>query len=266
MNHLKGIVFDVDGTLADTEEIHRQAFNRAFREFDLDWDWTPKLYAELLGVSGGFERMRHFGADLRARFDSEAAFDRFFRELHRCKTRLYGEMLIRGQVKLRPGARRLIDEARRHGVRLAIATSTAMANVKTLLDANLPAGWLHWFDAVVTCDKVPEKKPSPAVYNAAVAGLGLEPRCCVAIEDTVNGLRAARGAGLTTLVTTHYFTRHEHFPDAALVVDGLGTPDKPCRVRDGRILDEGIVDLALLDRLVLAPKVNGIALQPAYAV
>ncbi|MCP5145771.1 MAG: HAD-IA family hydrolase [Gammaproteobacteria bacterium] len=250
MKVLQGIVFDVDGTLADTEETHRQAFNRTFAEFGLDWDWTPRLYADLLKISGGFERMRFFGADLRQRFNDEAAFLRELREIHRVKTAIYAQMLLQGEVALRPGVRRLIDEARANGIRMAIATSTARSNVVTLLNANLPADWPRWFDSIVTADEVSEKKPSPAVYQAALVAAGLDPAKCVALEDTPNGLRAAHGAGLLTVVTTHYFTRNEHFPHAGLVVDGLGEPDRHFKVREGDDFDEGYVSLKLLDELL----------------
>ena len=253
MKELQAILFDVDGTLADTEETHRQAFNRAFREFGLDWDWTPRLYAELLAISGGHERMRYFGRDLVSEFASEDAFEHFIADLHRVKTSMYADMLVSGAVPLRAGVRRLIDAARAEGVGMSIATSTAMSNVRTLLDCNLPADWPDWFTAIETCDSVAEKKPSPAVYAAVLAETGYDPKRCVAIEDTVNGLRAAVSAQLTTIVTTHYFTRHEHFPDAVLVLDSLGEPDAPCNVLGGNTDPIGYVNLDLLGELINRP-------------
>jgi beta-phosphoglucomutase-like phosphatase (HAD superfamily) len=138
MKRFSAIIFDVDGTLADTEEVHRQAFNRAFKEFDLDWNWTPKLYEELLTISGGRERITYYGADLAARFPHKEAFSHFVRDLHATKTEIYAEMLQTGSVPLRPGVVRLLNEARAANITLAIATSSTFSNLKTLLDNNLP--------------------------------------------------------------------------------------------------------------------------------
>lgn len=249
-NMPRAIIFDVDGTLADTEELHRQAFNRAFAEFGLDWYWSPTMYEKLLAISGGYERIRYFGRDISEHFGSEAEFSAYVSQIQKVKTRIYDDLLVTGMVQLRPGVRRLIDSARQAGVILAIATSTAWSNVRTLLDHNLPQGWRDWFAAIETCDSVSEKKPSPAVYRAVMARIGCAPEQCVAIEDTVNGLRAARNAGLATIITTHYFTRRAHFPDASLVVDQLGEPNRPCQVLAGDDLPNGFVDLAALAELL----------------
>lgn len=249
MEHLKAIIFDVDGTLADTEDTHRQAFNRAFAEFGLDWNWTPKLYEELLVISGGRERIAYYGADdLKTRFKGHDDFVRYVRELHELKTHLYAQML--NTVTLRPGVARLLAEARSAGLRLGIATSTAFSNVKTLLDHNLPSDWMSWFTTIKTCDTVVAKKPSPAVYLAVLEGLKLPPEACVAIEDTQNGLRSASAAGLATVITTHFFTRHHHFPNAALVIDGVGDPENPFTVQSGDSRGRQYVDLGLLEQIL----------------
>ena len=256
MRHLDAIIFDVDGTLADTEEMHRQAFNRAFREFDLDWDWTPALYEELLTVSGGRERIRYYGQDLAERFSHQDELLRFVRDVHRVKTGIYGEMLVEGRLPLRPGIERLIGEARQAGIKLAIATSSAFSNAKTLLDNNLPADWMSWFTAIETCDSVPQKKPSPAVYQAVLGKLGVALERVIAVEDTQNGLAAATAAGLTTIVTTHFFTRNHHFPHAALVVDSIGEPGDPFTVAHGDVGEHQYVDLELIDRLLKLQKLD----------
>ena len=262
MESLNAIIFDCDGTLADTEETHRQAFNLAFAEFGLDWDWTPTLYAELLAISGGRERMYAYGTEIRADFSSDQAYRRNIAELHKLKTRLYADLIRDGHVPLRGGVRRLIDEARSADVTLAIATSTQAGNVAALLDINLPADWRSWFTVIKSCDEVEEKKPSPAVYSAVLEALALNPAGCVAVEDTVNGLVAADSAGLTTVITAHYYTRHCHFPQAALVVDGMGDPEEPFRLLTGNARGRSYLDLALLDELLAeraAPNAEPIA-------
>lgn len=249
-NHLQGIIFDVDGTLADTEEVHRLAFNATFRDFDLPWDWTPALYRELLAISGGRERITLFGAELRSRYPSDEAFAEFVLTVHKAKTRRYAAMLKAGDVRLRPGVRRLLDSARDAGLVLGIATSSARGNLDTLLDNNLPAEWRSWFSAIETCESVPQKKPSPAVYEAVLARTGLAPETVVALEDTQNGARAASAAGLSTIVTTHRYTRDQAFPGAVLVVDSVGEPTQPFTVSQGDAAGWQYVDLDLCEALL----------------
>lgn len=262
MLKLHAIVFDVDGTLADTEEVHRLAFNRVFGEYGLDWHWSAEQYCELLAISGGRERITAYGAELRKRFATPAAFDDFVLDLHRAKTRRYAAMLADGEVCLRPGIRRLIDEARNAGVVLAIATSSARSNVEALLDNNLPAGWRDWFAAIETCDSVPQKKPSPAVYQAVMRRLGRPLHATVALEDTQNGLRAAHAAGLLTVVTTHRFTRTHTFPDAALVLDSAGEPGRPFQVLAGDALGHDYLDVTLFEALLAARAQSDFAAAP----
>lgn len=250
VRRLEAIIFDVDGTLADTEDVHRLAFNHVFQEYGLDWNWTPELYRELLAISGGRERIADYGRRLRSRFPSSEAFTDFVVSMHRAKTRKYAAMLTEGQVRLRPGIRRLLDEAREAGLTLGIATSSARSNCETLLDNNLPPGWRQWFSAIETCDSVPLKKPSPAVYLAALNAMGVDPTRTVALEDTLNGAAAGLAAGLVTVVTTHRFTRDAAFPNADLVLDSAGEPDSPFRVLQGSAEGHQYLDLALFELLL----------------
>ncbi len=249
MMRLKALIFDVDGTLADTEELHRLAFNRAFAEYGIPWEWSPVRYERLLAVSGGRERIDFHMRELLAEGPGEILTPDLIRELHARKTEIYAERLRVGQLRLRPGVARLLREARDAGLRLALATSSARSNLETLLDLNLAADWRDWFDAIESCDTVEPKKPSPAVYLAALRGLNLPASACLAFEDTLNGLKAARAAQLVTVVTTHRYTQARHFPGAALVVDGLGEPDAPCTVTAGSLFGERCVTVALLRRL-----------------
>ena len=263
---LQGVIFDVDGTLADTEEIHRQAFNLAFEQFELDWDWTPSLYEELLRISGGRERITYYGEDLRENFQSEKEFQNYVLTVHGVKTEIYRDLLHSGAVKLRPGVERLLEECRQENLIMGIATSSKYANLKVLLDQNLGSEWPEWFHAIKTCDTVDEKKPSPAVYLAVLEELPLPTRRCVAFEDTKNGMLSATSAGLCTIITTHFFTRHHHFPKASLVIDQLGEPDQAFKVSAGNAHDSTFVNVNLMSQVLQDSQQEGIPLTTAESV
>lgn len=225
---LKALLFDVDGTLADTErDGHRPAFNAAFREFGLDWEWDVRLYGELLAVTGGKERIRHYVEHYRPDWTRPAEFDELVVELHRAKTRHYTRMLAEGGIPLRPGVRRLLTEARGAGMILGIATTTTLDNVTALLEHSLAADGADWFAVIAAGDIVSAKKPAPDIYLWAMQQLGLTPQTCLAFEDSENGLRAARGAGLKTVVTVNDYTREHDFTGALAVLSDLGEPGAP---------------------------------------
>ena len=241
MDTLQALIFDVDGTLAETEELHRHAFNAAFAEAGLDWHWDQAAYAGLLEVTGGKERISRYMAALPARLDAEAV-----RRLHAAKTARYVAAVEAGEITLRPGVRRLLMEAHGAGLRLAIATTTSPANVDALLHATLGADGPRLFDVVGAGDVVPHKKPAADIYRWVLERLGLAAACCVAFEDTPNGLNSSRGAGIPTVVTTSLYGGTAGFEDALLVVDGLGDPGAPCRVLRGPALPGPVLDLAAL--------------------
>ncbi|MBS7539414.1 HAD family hydrolase [Ancylobacter lacus] len=218
----EGIIFDVDGTLAETEEVHRQAFNETFARFGLGWNWDRTLYRRLLDVTGGKERIRAFVAGDDPP-DGDRALD-MVAELHAAKNTRYAELVAGGAARLRPGIARLIEEARSSGVRLAIATTTSLPNVEALLDAALGPGAARLFDVIGAGDVVPAKKPAPDIYRYVLDELRMPTFACVAVEDSRNGLDAARAAGLPTLVTPSLYTRHQTFPGAMAVVPDLETP------------------------------------------
>ena len=220
---IKAIIFDVDGTLAETEETHRQAFNRAFESAGLDWHWDQALYTRLLEITGGKERIRHFIDAFGGEGVPVDAQDDYIRSLHATKTRAYTEMVSGGDVPLRPGIRELIEDATARGIRLAIATTTTPANVDALLSATL--GGVGQFDVICAGDSVPNKKPAPDVYERALRKLGLPPSACIAIEDSRNGLLASVAAGIPTVVTPGIYTASQEFEEAALVIDDLAASD-----------------------------------------
>lgn len=252
MMKLKALLFDVDGTLADTErDGHRVAFNRAFAEAGLDWDWGVELYGQLLAVTGGKERMRYYVERFRPDYQPPADFGALVARLHAAKTKHYTELLSRGEIPLRPGVLRLLREARAAGVRLAIATTTTPENVFALLEHAIAPDAAQWFETIGAGDVVPAKKPAADIYEYVLAQMHLQPHECIALEDSENGIRAARGAGIETVITINDYTHDHRFDGALLVVDHLGDVGKPCTVIAQRGGCDGIaqVDLPLLQRL-----------------
>jgi HAD superfamily hydrolase (TIGR01509 family) len=216
--HAGALIFDVDGTLAETEEVHRLAFNEAFLQTGLDWCWGRTVYRELLRVAGGKERIRAFD---RMRATEPMLSDPQIAELHSIKTARYVELVAGGGCPLRPGVAALIAEAERRGQRLAIATTTSRANIDALLSVALGGDWAARFHAIVAGDEVPLKKPAPDVYHELLARLGMQASDCIAIEDSHNGLVAAAAAGIPVLITRSVYFRDEDFSGALLAVGDL---------------------------------------------
>ncbi|MBI5436868.1 MAG: HAD-IA family hydrolase [Nitrosomonadales bacterium] len=222
---IKAIIFDVDGTLADTEDAHRLAFNKAFAENHLGWNWDVELYDKLLKVTGGKERIKYFVETCLPDFQKPADYDGFVKHLHAVKTSHYTAMLRAGHIPLRPGIKQLISDARQAGIALAIATTTSPENVSTLLEVGLGKNWADYFAANGCGDIVPHKKPAPDIYHWVLERLQLNASDCIALEDSENGLRSSLAAGIKTFVIVNHYTRNQDFTGAAAVFDDLSDLD-----------------------------------------
>lgn len=249
-NPVRAVLFDVDGTLADTErDGHRLAFNAAFKELGLDWEWDVELYGELLAITGGKERIRHYMEKYAPAELNRAELDSWIAGLHKAKTRHYVALLERGETPLRPGVARLIRQLREAKIKIAIATTTTPENVTSLLKSTLGEDSPGWFDVIGAGDIVPGKKPEPDIYHWVLERLGLPAEQCIAVEDSENGLRASLAAGLDTVVTVNEYTRPQDFTGAAVVLSDLGEPTRPFIVFEGDTGGGGWVDTELLARL-----------------
>ncbi|MBS0420905.1 MAG: HAD family hydrolase [Proteobacteria bacterium] len=245
----EALIFDVDGTLADTEEVHRQAFNLAFAACGLDWIWDAPLYGELLQVTGGKERIASYIERLAMPVTQRRDLHNLIPEIHRAKTRLYKELIQVGQVRPRAGVRRLMMEAREAGIRVGLATTTSHENIEPLLAAGF--GWqaLKWFDAIAAGDVVARKKPAPDIYNVALKSLGIDPVNAIAVEDSAIGVASAKAAGLFTVATPSKWTLTQDFTAADLLLSSLGDPAEPLDPADEKRLGAQFLSMDRLTAL-----------------
>lgn len=250
MTTLEAFLFDVDGTLADTErDGHRIAFNRAFADANLPWEWSVERYGELLTTTGGKERLQRYLSESHPDFEATPDVKTWAATIHKAKTTHFKALVRDGVMPLRPGVKRLLLEAREQGIRLAIATTTTPENVTALLEAALGAESLSWFEVIVAGDMVPAKKPAPDVYLAALEKMNLAPEHCLAFEDSRQGLISAMRASLKTVVTSSSYTQNEDFTGAAIVLNHLGEPNNPFQIVSGNAGNATYFDVALANQI-----------------
>ena len=220
---LEAILWDVDGTLAETErDGHLVAMNAAFTELDVPWRWSEQRYGELLRVAGGFERLLF---DMESQPLAPVSLDErsvLARRIHALKNQRYKDLVASGALPLRPGVRELFDECPAAGVRMAIVTTTSRGNVDALLSAQVGADWEARLASVVCAEDAPAKKPDPQAYRMALEQLGLPGSAAVAIEDSRMGLQAASAVGIPVVITRSLYFAHDPVAEALAAGPGLG--------------------------------------------
>jgi HAD superfamily hydrolase (TIGR01509 family) len=227
----RALIFDCDGVLADTELYgHLPAFNQMWQKMGVPWQWSTEQYGKKLKIGGGKERMASLFADADFRSqvsvpESEDERKALIASWHKEKTAIYERIIASGKIPARPGVKRLSEEARHAGWRLAVASTSAPVAVEAVL--RHAVGDLAREFLVLSGDIVPAKKPAPDIYNLALARLQLPPQSCVAVEDSRNGMLAAYKAHIPVVVTVSAYTREEDFHEAAVVLDSLGDPQGP---------------------------------------
>jgi len=221
MSEIKAIIFDQDGVIIDTErDGHRVAFNQTFQEFGFDFHWGIDEYHELLQVGGGKERMKHFlhtvGFGIEINPEDE---DDLIKRMHAHKTEAFISLIESGMLPLRPGVKRVMREANESGLILGICTTSNERSARAIAYNILKD---IKFDFVLAGDIVSQKKPDPAIYNLALKNTGLKPEECVVMEDSRNGLLAAKAAGMYVVATTNFYTAGENLSEADIIVTCLG--------------------------------------------
>ena len=222
---MRALIFDCDGVLVDTErDGHRVAFNRAFARMGYKTEWDVGLYGDLLKVSGGKERMKYY-FNQTGWPESVSDKDALIVDLHKLKTDIFMQIIESGELALRPGVARLVDEAIEDGsIVLAICSTSNERSVNLIAEKLLGPARKAKFRAILAGDVVSRKKPDPEIYNLASERLNLEPDDCVVVEDNRNGLLAAKAAAMRCIITTNGYTEKEDFSEADLVVSELGDP------------------------------------------
>ncbi len=224
MAELKAIFFDIDGTIIHTEKDgHRVAFNQTFKEFGFDFSWGVDEYGAMLRISGGKERMRHYFKQHGLFSDlDEGGLTEQIKQLHKRKTEIFVSLIEEGRLGLRPGVRRLMDEAMAQGLMLGICTTANERSAQAVVETALQG---IRFEFVLAGDIVNKKKPDPEIYNLALSKSGIPPESCLVVEDSHNGVTASVQAGIPVIVTSNDYTEHEDFSEADIVVTTLGDPD-----------------------------------------
>lgn len=235
---IDALIFDVDGTLADTEEAHRVAFNNAFERYKLGWKWSQDAYRELLKTTGGKERIAAYLATKTLSSSDRKRLTELIPAIHAEKTKFYSSFVADGAVPLRDGVARLMEEALTAGCRLGIASTTTAANIDALLGATLGRRGIEMFSVIACGDQVRAKKPAPDIYQLALQHLGVDADRAIAFEDSHNGLLAAARAGLRTVVTPTYWTEDHDFSVASMVLPSLGDPQRPLAGEPGTLLQD----------------------------
>jgi HAD superfamily hydrolase (TIGR01509 family) len=243
---LKALIFDVDGTLANTEQDgHLRAFNEAFKLLNMNWHWDNVIYSDLLQVSGGKERIAHYMNQYEPLVETPLSKVDIAR-IHQLKTDIFVGYVSQGCISIRTGVQRLVDEAIECGLRLAIATTTSLQNVEAIL---VGGGMSSKFEVIGAGDVVKNKKPAGDIYQYVLDELKLSASECIVFEDSAVGFASASAIGLKTVVTLSEYTKAFEFDGAMVVIDHLGEKGKPFEIMSGRPSSHSFVNVEYLKEL-----------------
>ena len=247
---LSAVIFDVDGTISETEELHRKSFNESFKEFNLDWFWDEAIYKELINIGSGVERIEYYIKRAWPEMMEYKNLTKYINSIHKVKNEIFEDYIVESEIKPRPGVIRLINELKENKIRIAIVSSTSESNLLKLFKEGLNIDPLTTFDLIAHGDCTKNKRPSPEIYEWILEKLRLPPQSCIAIEDSLRGLESAKSAELTLLATPSIFTKEEDFSTAKLVISNLGEPEAPFETIKGNDFGSSFVNIDLLAKLL----------------
>ena len=247
---LSAVLFDVDGTISETEELHRKSFNESFKEFNLDWFWDEAIYKELINIGSGVERIEYYIKRAWPEMMEYKNLAKYINSIHKVKNEIFEDYIVESEIKPRPGVIRLINELKENKIRIAIVSSTSESNLLKLFKEGLNIDPLTTFDLIAHGDCTKNKRPSPEIYEWILEKLRLPPQSCIAIEDSLRGLESAKNAELNILATPSIFTKEEDFSNAKLVISNLGEPDAPFETIKGNDFGNRFVNIDLLAKLL----------------
>ena len=247
---LSAVIFDVDGTISETEELHRKSFNESFKEFNLDWFWDEAIYKELINIGSGVERIEYYIKRAWPEMMEYKNLTKYINSIHKVKNEIFEDYIVESEIKPRPGVIRLINELKENKIRIAIVSSTSESNLLKLFKEGLNIDPLTTFDLIAHGDCTKNKRPSPEIYEWILEKLRLPPQSCIAIEDSLRGLESAKNAELNILATPSIFTKEEDFSTAKLVISNLGEPEAPFETIKGNDFGSSFVNIDLLAKLL----------------
>tara|TARA_B100000035_G_scaffold75043_1_gene62280 strand:- start:1503 stop:2258 length:756 start_codon:yes stop_codon:yes gene_type:complete len=243
---LSAVFFDVDGTIAETEEFHRKSFNESFKEFSLDWFWDEPIYKELINIGGGKERIMFHLKKAWPEMLEYKNLSNYVDSIHKVKNEIYEDYINDSKITARPGVFRLIEELKKKNISIALVSSTSEVNLINLFTKGFNIDPYKMFDLVAHGDCTKLKKPSPEIYEWALQKLQLPSEACIAIEDSPRGLESSNNAKVKTIITPSRLTLDEDFKNAKLVISNLGEPDKPFKIISGKAYSHDYVCFDLL--------------------
>ena len=249
---LSAVFFDVDGTIAETEELHRKSFNESFREFNLDWFWDKPIYKELINIGGGKERIEHYMKRAWPEMLEYKNLSKYINSIHKVKNEIYEDYINESKLNFRPGVLRLIEELKKNNIKIALVSSSSEMNVNNLLNKGLKIKPKNYFDIIAHGDCTKNKKPSPEIYEWTLEKLKLSSQSCIAIEDSPRGLESALAANIKVVITPSDLTLDEKFEGAELVVSSLGEPSQPSKMIGGKFDFNEFIDLKILKKIINA--------------
>lgn len=244
---LEAIIFDVDGTIAETDEIQRAAFNLSFRDKELKWHWSHAVYARLTEAPSPQEKLLKFITDFRTDELDDMIASGLFDSLIARTQRHFFQLIESGSVSLRPGVARLIKEARNRRIKLALCTTSPVQTFEVLLQNHFGLSALDIFDTVTSRETLRPGSSAQEAYEHTVEALDCAPSNCFAIEDSELGVMAARSAGLNVLATPGIYTCAGNFSQANLVLSDLGHPAAPFQLISGDAAMHNFVSVDALE-------------------